>query len=133
MAVYLASIPALITSVNATLKKSADINVQIKEILQGVRRHITVVFDKTAEEEESKAALDEVLKGFKTMTNASHVLERETYSILKFNTVPTITNDGCPVTAELAAACLSKHPEWKKACPLKAPRFTHNKANPDSQ
>src|SRR6201994_4716523 len=80
-AVYPASIPALITTVNATLKKSADVNVQIKEILQGVRHHITVVFDKTAEEEESRAALSEVLKGFKTTNDASHVLERETYSI----------------------------------------------------
>ena len=129
-AIYPASIPALITSVNAFLKKE-NTDVQVKEILQGVRRHITVVFDKATDDKTSQLALREVLKGFKTTPSAAHVLERKTYSILKFNAVPTITNDGRPVTAELAAACLSKHPDWKKARPLEAPRFIHNKANPD--
>ena len=73
-----------------------------------------------------------LLKAFNTKPSDAHVLERQTYSLLKFNAVPTITSDGRPVTAELAAQCLSKHPEWRKATPLAPPRFVYNKANPNA-
>src|SRR6266704_1908892 len=66
-----------------------------------------------------------------TMIEAAHVLERLTYSILKFSAVPTVTPDGRPVTAEMAATCLQHHPDWKNALPLEAPRFVFNKASPD--
>ena len=124
------SFPALIFLANTALKK-ADATGKIKEILQGVRRHITIVFDRVVDDETSKLALQEVLRGFKTTVEAAHVLERTTYSILKFNAIPTITPDGRPVTAEMAATCLLRHPEWKDAPPLEPPRFILNKVNPD--
>src|SRR6266704_3334264 len=65
-----ASLPALIFSVNAALKK-ADATGKITEILQGVHRHITIVFDQVVDDETSKLALQEVLKNFKTMVEAA--------------------------------------------------------------
>src|SRR6266571_4562029 len=128
-AVIPTSLPALIFSVNAALKK-ADATGRIKEILQGVRRHITIVFDRVVDDETSKLALQEVLRGFKTTVEAAHILECTTYSILKFNAIPTVTPDGRPITAKMAATCISRHPEWKNISPLEAPKFVHNKANP---
>ena len=92
-----------------------------------------MVFTKATDDETGRTALREVLKAFSTTPTAAHTLERQMYSVLKFNAVPTITTDGRPVTAELAAQCLSKHPEWRKAKPLEAPRFVFSKANPTAQ
>jgi len=99
------SLPALIYTVNAQLKKD-ELSGHITEILQGVRRHITIIFDQVIDEQTSTVALQEVLKGFNMNMEAVHVLDRTTHSILKFNTIPTITTNGCPVTAEAAATCL---------------------------
>ena len=82
------------------------------------------------DDDTSATALREVLKGFKTDSETAHILERDTYSILKFNAVPTITADGRPISAEAAATCISRHPEWKDHAPLEPPRFVLNKANP---
>src|ERR1700760_3417863 len=131
-ATYPPSLPAVTATVNAFLRKEKA-DVQIKDILQGVRRHLTVVFNKSTDDETGQLALREVLKAFNTKLSNAHILERQTYSLLKFNAVPTITSDGRPITAELAAQCLSKHPEWKKATPLAPPRFVYNKANPNAQ
>jgi len=130
-AVAPSSLPALIYSANAALK-NADATGHIKEILQGVRRHITIVFDQVVDDNTSALTLREVLQGFKTTTEAAHVLERTTYSVLKFNAVPTITSDGRPISAQMAATCLSRHPEWKNIQLLEPPRFVHNKTNPAS-
>jgi hypothetical protein len=54
------------------------------------------------------------------------------HSILKFNAVPTVTPGGQEVTAAMAASCLSRHPVWKDAVPLEAPRFVFPKTNPHS-
>src|ERR1700759_4697649 len=127
---YPPSLPALIVEVNKALKKAESAGT-VKEILQGVRRHLTIVFHQTVDDATSKLALAEVLKAFRTKEEDAHVLDRPTFSLLKFTAVPTITTDGRPVTVEIATACLQKHPEWKKEQPLEAPRFVPNKANPD--
>jgi hypothetical protein len=82
------------------------------------------------EDTTSKTALAEVLKGFKTKEQDAHILDRPTHSLLKFNAVPTITPDGQPVTAAMAATCLSRHPVWKEAVPLEAPMFVFPKNDP---
>src|SRR6266568_1683653 len=75
------SLPALIFSANAALKK-ADATGHITEILQGVRRHITIIFNQVVDENTSTLALQEVLRGFKTTTEDAHILQRPTYSVL---------------------------------------------------
>ena len=87
------SIPGIIQDVNKLLKDN-EFGVKIKEIHHGIRRHITIVFDRTVEDDISKKALDLVLSRFNTTREASHLLERPTYSTLKFTAVPTVTNDG---------------------------------------
>jgi hypothetical protein len=123
------SIPALIQSANKRLidEKLAG---RIKELLLGVRRHVTIVFDRVVEDSVSKTALYEVLKGFKTSEVDSTILTRTTHSVLKFNAVPTITHDGQKVTAAVAAACLQRHPAWKDAKPLGPPEFVFLKDHP---
>jgi hypothetical protein len=103
---------------------------RVKELLMGVRRHVTVVFDRVVEDDISKVALHEVLKGFKTSDVDSKILERPTHSVLKFNAVPTITHDGQKVTAAVAAACLQRHPVWKDVKPLGPPEFVFLKNSP---
>src|ERR1700759_1549047 len=84
------SIPAVTANVNAFLhNEKAD--VQVKEILQGVRRHITVVFSKATDDDTSRKALRKVLKAFNTTPTAAHTLERQTDAGLKVTVVPTIT------------------------------------------
>src|ERR1700759_4739994 len=124
------SLPALTVEVNKALKKAQSPAI-VKDILQGVRRHITVVFTQTVDDAASKIALTEVLKAFKTKEEDAHLLNRPTYSLLKFTAVPTVARDGCPITAEIATACLQKHPEWRKAQPLEAPCFVYHKTNLD--
>jgi hypothetical protein len=124
------SFPALITSVNKSLIE-AKASGRVKEILQGVRRHITIVFDQVVDDDTGKIALREVLKGFKTTEESVHVLDRTTHSILKFTAVPTVTLSGRKVDEALVATCLQRHPEWKKVTPLGPPRFIFNKSNPD--
>jgi hypothetical protein len=126
------SFPAVISAVNGLLIK-AKRSAHIKEILPGVRRHITIVFDTTVDYDTSSQAIREVLVHFKTRVgeDEAKVLERPTHSLLKFTAVPTVTPDGRPVTAEMAATCLTRHPEWKKATPLEPPRFVFPKTNPD--
>src|ERR1700760_1199618 len=124
------SLPALTVEVNKALKKAQSPTI-VKDILQGARCHITVVFTQTVDDAASKIALAEVLKAFKTKEEDAHLLNWPTYSLLKFTAVPTVSSDGRPITAEVATACLLRHPEWKKAQPLEAPRFVHNKTNPN--
>src|ERR1700759_1972530 len=104
---YPPSLPALIVEVNKALKKAQSAGT-VKEILQGVRRHLTIVFHQTVDDATSKLALAEVLKAFRTKEEDAHVLDRPTFSLLKFTAVPTITTDGRPVTVEIATACLQK-------------------------
>src|ERR1700759_842827 len=124
------SLPALTVEVNKALKRARSPAI-VKDIPQGVRRHITVVFTQTVDDAASKIALAEVLKAFKTKEEDAHLLSRPTYSLLKFTAVPTVARDGCPITAEIATACLQKHPEWRKAQPLEAPCFVYHKTNLD--
>jgi hypothetical protein len=128
-AVTPASLPSLIHAVNKSIS-SADLAGCVTEILLGLRRHLTIVFDQVVEEDTRKLALQEVLVAFKTTPSAAHQLERPTHSILKFNAVPTVTPGGQEVTAAMAASCLSRHPVWKTAVPLEAPRFVFPKSNP---
>jgi hypothetical protein len=131
-AVTPASLPSLIHSVNAKLS-AAKFTGRITEILTGVRRHLTIVFDHVVDDATSKLAMQEVLTAFKTNEESAHLLERPTHSILKFNAVPTITPGGQEVTAAMAASCLSRHPVWKTAVPLEAPRFIYPKStNPNT-
>jgi hypothetical protein len=125
------SIPALIQAVNKRLidDKLAG---RVKELLIGVRRHITIVFDRVVDDEVSKIALREALRGFKTGDDEATVLDRPTHSILKFNAVPTITHDGQKVTAAVAAACLQRHPVWKDVKPIGPPEFIFLKNNPSA-
>jgi hypothetical protein len=127
------SLPAVISAVNGLLIKAKRTG-RIKEILPGVRRHITIIFDTVVDYDTSAQATREVLVHFKTRVgqDEAKVLERPTHSLLKFAAVPTVTPDGRPVTAEMAATCLTRHPEWKKATPLEPPRFVYTKTNPDS-
>jgi hypothetical protein len=125
------SLPALLQAVNKRLIDD-KLTGRVTEILSGVRRHLTVVFDRVVDDETSKVALREVLRGCKTDEVSSHVLDRTTHSILKFNAVPTVTPDGQEVTAAMAATCLARHPDWKKASPLGPPRFIRPKNAPDA-
>ena len=129
-AVVPSSLPALIYTVNKQLK-TAKLNGQIKEILQGLRRHITIVFDQVVEDDTSKYALNEVLKGFKTEERDSHLLERPTHSSLKFNAVPTVTTSGqpsasCPLTTTILVFptlhSVQKHPPQCHRRPLRRAR-----------
>jgi hypothetical protein len=124
-----ASLPSLIHSVNGTLS-AAEFTGKITEILTGVRRHLTVVFDQVVDDPTRTLAMQEVLKAFKTTEESAHRLERSTHSVLKFNAVPTVTPGGQEVTAAMAASCLSRHPVWKTAVPLEAPRFIYPKTSP---
>jgi hypothetical protein len=128
-AVTPASIPSLLHTVNKTLA-SAKLTGRVTELLTGVRRHITIVFDQVVDDSTSKLAMRTVLEAFKTTDSDALRLERQTHSILKFNAVPTTTPGGQEVTAAMAASCLSRHPVWKNAVPLEAPRFIYPKSNP---
>jgi hypothetical protein len=123
------SLPAVISSVNGGLK-SLNVDGRVTEILQGVRRHITIVFDRVVDDATSQAALRSVFTHFKTKKEDVHILERPTHSILKFTAVPTVAPDGRQVTMEMIAACLQRHPQWKNIEVIDAPRFVYPKTNP---
>ena len=101
------------------------------EILIGLRRHITIIFDRSVEGEIRTVALDYILGKFNTKRDDVHLLERSTVSILKFTAVPTVTNDGRQVTEDLAYSFIRKHPEWKDVVITEKPRFIRPKNNPD--
>jgi hypothetical protein len=124
------SIPAIIQNVNGLLE-AAKIDGRIKEIHQGLRRHITIVFTKVMDNIPSQAALHHVLQHFNTDEKAAHLLERPTFSILKFTAVPTVTNGGTTVTDDHAAAFIRKHPDWSGVEFFESPRFVRPKNNPD--
>jgi hypothetical protein len=123
------SLPALLQAVNKRLIED-KLAGRIKELLIGVRRHITIVFDRVVDDSISKVATQEVLRGFKANETDAHILDRPTHSLLKFNAVPTITHDGQKITAAVAATCLSRHPVWKEVQPIGAPEFVFPKNNP---
>jgi hypothetical protein len=125
------SLPALLQAVNKRLIDD-ELTGRVKELLLGVRRHITIVFDRVVDDDVSKIALREVLRGFKASEEAAQVLERPTHSILKFNAVPTVTHDGQPITAAIAATCLARHKDWKDVQILSPPEFIFPKNNPAS-
>jgi hypothetical protein len=120
------SIPATIVDVNTELRK-LKLTGKVTEILQGVRRHITIVFDQVVDDTTSQAALRVALAKFNTRKEDVHILERPTHSILKFTAIPTVTPDGRQVTAEMAASCLQRHPQWKEAELIDPPRFIYPK------
>jgi hypothetical protein len=124
------SIPAVINDVNALLKKDEH-ECRVREILIGLRRHITIIFDRAVEGAPVTLTLDSVLGKFNTRKEDVHRLERVTTSILKFTAVPTVTNDGRQVTEDLAYSFLRKHPEWKDVQITEKPRFIRPKHNPD--
>src|SRR6201994_3753621 len=125
------STPAVINDVNAVLKKDKYEGL-VKEILLGLRRHVTIIFDRAVEGEIRSVALDYILGKFNTNRDDVHQLERPTISILKFTAVPTVTNDGRKVSEDLAYSFLRKHPEWKDVRITDKPRFVRPKHNPDS-
>jgi hypothetical protein len=127
-----ASIPAVIFDTNKELKKQ-KLEGQITEILQGVRRHVTIVFNQVVDHTTSQHALRTVLARFSTTREEAHVLTRPTHSILKFTAMPTVTPDGQEVTSEMAATCLFRHPLWKEvgyAGLVCLPCFVVAKTNP---
>src|ERR1700760_656407 len=124
------SLPAVITDVNAFLKKE-KLDGRVKEIQFGIRRHLTVVFDKTVNDDTSKIALEAILGKFLTSREGCVLLERPTFSILKFTAVPTVSNDGRQITDDLAYSFLRKHPAWKDVVITEKPRFVFPKSNPD--
>jgi hypothetical protein len=124
------SIPAVIVDINKTLKEE-KLDGRVREIHLGVRRHVTLIFDKVVEEATSQAALSAVLRKFNTTMDDTHVLERPTFSILKFTAVPTVTNDGRQVTDDIARNLLRSHPDWKSVKLVEPPRFVFPKKNPD--
>src|SRR6201994_945263 len=131
-ATYPVSIPATIAKVNKSCEEQ-ELDILISEILIGVRRHITIVFNKAIPTgDAAHTAAEEVLQAFKTDPEAAHQLERTTHSILKFNAVPTIYPNRKPISAEVAEACIRQHPAWEQLTFLDTPRFVPNKANPDS-
>ena len=99
------SIPAVISAVNAELK-SLQLDGRVTEILQGVHRHITIIFNHVVDDATSQAALRSALAQFNTKKEDIHILGRTTHSILKFTAVPTVAPDGRQVTVEMAASCL---------------------------
>ena len=123
------SIPATIHAANSELKKQ-KLEGRVTEILQGVRRHITIVFNQVVDDATSQAALRAVLHEFKTRKEDAHVLVRPTHSILKFTAVPIVTPDDRQVTAEMATTCLRRHPEWKDVEFIDSPRFVFPKTGP---
>jgi len=124
------SIPAVVTNVN-NLLRNGKFDGRVKEIHYGIRRHVTIVFNNAVDEGTSKTALDFVLGTFNTNREAAHLLERSTFSILKFPAVPTVTNDGTPVTSDHARSFIRKHPAWKDVEFVEDPRFVLPKHNPD--
>jgi hypothetical protein len=124
------SIPATITNVNNLLREG-KFDGRVKEIQYGIRRHITIVFDRTVDDNTSRTALDFVLGTFNTNRDAAHLLERPTFSILKFTAVPTVTNDGRQVTNDHVASFIRKHQDWKSVELIEPPRFVFPKTNPD--
>src|ERR1700760_106263 len=124
------SIPGVINDTNVILKKD-QYEGRVREILIGLRRHVTIIFDRAVEGEIRSVALDYILGKCNTNREAVHQLERTTVSILKFTTVPTVTNDGRQVTEDLAYSFLRKHPEWKDMRITEKPRFIRPKHNPD--
>ena len=106
---------------------------KVTEILQGVRRHVTIVFDKVVDDATSQVALRQVLARFHTTREEAHILERPTHLILKFTTVPTVCPDGRQVSEAMAATCLMRHPQWKELGYeglVGLPRFVIAKTNP---
>ena len=87
------SIPAVILETNKRLK-DCELDGRIKEIHLGVRRHITIIFNKTVDEGVSETVLNTVLHKFNTPREDVHILECPTFSMLKFTAIPTVTNNG---------------------------------------
>src|ERR1700756_3250180 len=121
-AAYPTLIPTTIAKVNKTLEEK-ELALRVKEILIGVRCHVTVIWDRVPDPSDDILATAEVLRAFKTDHESSHILQRRTHSILKFNTVPTVYPNGKLISAEVAEACLRQHPAWTDIKFLEAPRF----------
>ena len=106
---------------------------RVTEILQGVRRHVTIVFDRVVDDATSQYALRRILAQFSTTREEAYILDRPTHSVLKFTAVPTVTPDGQQVTAEMATTMLLRHPQWKELGHdglVGLPRFVVAKTNP---
>src|SRR6266478_8071940 len=123
------SIPAVISAINSGLK-SLQLDGRVTEILQGVHRHITIVFNHIVDDTTSQATLWSVLTQFNTKKEDVHILDQTTHSILKFTAMPIVAPDSHQVTVEMAASCLHRHLQWKDVKLINAPRFVHSKMNP---
>ena len=125
------SFPAVITDANKALR-TLGLEGAITDILYGVRRHLTLIFDQVIDDTTRTAALNFVLGKFNATPAAAQELKRATHLILKFTAVPTVSHDGChQISEDIATALLRKHPAWKDIELLDKPRFIFPKRNPD--